>query len=111
MPYLTGVREARHRLGVRLGKVVKVSDLAEQVGCSRSHLISVESGDRPASSELAAVLAAALGVSPESFQPKSKAEMSVPDEPPPQPKPAPKPKPKPRGPKGPKRDTSLSGAA
>jgi transcriptional regulator with XRE-family HTH domain len=74
--------------------VVKVSDLAERVGCSRSHLVSVEGGDRPASPELVDILAAALGVSPESLNPRSKAEMSVPDEPPPQPKPDPKPVPR-----------------
>lgn len=112
MPYLTGVREARRAFGVRVGKVVKVSDLARMVGCSRSHLVSVENGYRPASPELADLLADKLGVKLTSFNPRSKAEMSVPDEPPPQPKPAPKPKPTPRGNKGPKRDAdSLSGAA
>lgn len=113
MPYLTGVREARRAFGVRQGKVVKVSDLARLVGCSRSHLVSIENGYRPASPELADVLAAALGVLPESFNPRSKAEMTVPDDPPPQPKPEPKPAPrrKEKAGKAPKRPESERGAA
>lgn len=94
MPYLTGVREARRAFGVREGKVVKVSDLAALVGCSRSHLVSIENGYRPASPELVDLIASVLGVQPESFSPKAKADMSVPDEPPAQPEPAPKPAPR-----------------
>lgn len=92
--------------------MVKVSDLAKRVGCSRSHLVSVEGGDRPASPELTDVLAAELGVTPESLNPRSKAEMSVPDEPPPQPTPAPKPPPrrKEKSPR-PKRPEAERGAA
>jgi transcriptional regulator with XRE-family HTH domain len=112
MPYLTGVRDARRAFGRRERKVVKVSDLAVLVGCSSSHLVNVEKGNRPASPELLDLLAEVLGVSPESFNPRSKAELSVPDEPPPQPQPAPKPPPrrKEKAPR-PKRDESLSGAA
>lgn len=102
MPYLTGVREARVALGVREGRVVKVSDLAALVGCSRAHLVAIESGTKPASPELTALIADKLGVEYASLKPQSKAQLSVPDEPPPQPKPQPKPRPK-GGSKGPKR--------
>lgn len=113
MPYVTGVREARRAFGRRERRVVKVSDLARLVGCSSSHLVSVENGNRPASPELLDLLAEVLGVSAESFNPRSKAQLTVPDEPPPQPRPAPKPPPRRKDdPKGPKRQSeSQRGAA
>lgn len=54
MPILTGVRERRQRTGVKSGR------FAQMVGYTRSALISVENGTRPASIEAAHRIASTL---------------------------------------------------
>lgn len=103
MPILRGVRDRRRKTGVKLGP------FSAELGCSRSHLNSVENGYRPASYELAVRIADKLGCDVSDLLPAGE---SVPDEPPPQPKPAPKPPPrrKEKAPR-PKRPESVRGVA
>jgi transcriptional regulator with XRE-family HTH domain len=88
MPKLSGARQARLDLIRRTGKNLDIRQLAERLGhdedgklrWSISHLTSVENGYRPASLELAALLAHHYGVGLHAL-----IEGTVPDRPPPQP--------------------------
>jgi len=88
MPLLTGAREARLSLIARTGQNLSITDLAERLGrnasgdlnWSRSHLTSVENGNRPASEELISLLAFHLEVTRSQL-----ISGTIPDRPPPQP--------------------------